>query len=472
MKVSKGFLQKVGRSLRLSRILPSIFTAQPACPPESGHADGRRRKASPYPKQLKTKDNEFAPRERLPAYVFDLPVQELRRGYRSDVYFWREKVALENSRLHPVVTMQVFQKHRAVLCGTDEALAVLKLASGHYRDRYRAYKLFDRYLELKRESRKLFLLDRNRYLQVIAEKNQVTGELDELWEGEYDKLKVESLFDGQTIEPWESVMHITGDASVFAHLETIYLGVLARRTKIATNVRKIVEAANGKMILYFPARFDHWAVQGGDGYAAQIGGAGGVSTDAQAEWWGGKGGGTVPHALIAAMGGDTVRAVMLFADAFPEERLVALVDFDNDCVNTALLCARALGRQLWGVRLDTSENLVDKSIVPEMGSFKPTGVIPELVYKTRAALDKEGFQHVKIIASGGFDAERIAQFENIGTPIDAYGVGSALLKGAFDFTADVVLLEGKPCAKFGRKHRPNPRLQKVEPADQNSIKHA
>ena len=98
-------------------------------------------------------------------------------------------------------------------------------------------------------------------------------QLDDLWESAFENLKVEALYDGARIAPWETVMHITGDASLFAHLETVYLGILARRSKIASNVRGVVDAANGKIVLYFPARFDHWAVQGGDGYAAHIGGA-------------------------------------------------------------------------------------------------------------------------------------------------------------------------------------------------------
>jgi nicotinate phosphoribosyltransferase len=72
--------------------------------------------------------------KRLDPHVFDLPVQELRRGYLSDIYFWREKITLEHHNLHPQVTMQVFQKKDAVLCGVDEAVAVLKLAAGRYTD--------------------------------------------------------------------------------------------------------------------------------------------------------------------------------------------------------------------------------------------------------------------------------------------------------------------------------------------------
>lgn len=402
--------------------------------------------------------------DRLPSHVFDLPVQELRRGYLSDIYFWREKVALEQHNLHPRVTMQVFQKKRAVLCGMDEAIAVLRLAAGRYRDYEAAYKLFDRFLELKREARERFLTNKAEYLSVTRERIMISEELDALWQSGFDALEIDALHDGDRVEPWETVMHIRGDAGLFAHLETIYLGILARRTRVATNVRNVVEAARGKTVLFFPARFDHWAVQGGDGYAAHVGGAQGVSTEAQAEWWGARAAGTVPHALIAAVGGNTVEAVRIFGETYPDVNLVALVDFDNDNVGTALACARALGGRLWGVRMDTSENLVDKTVLPFMGDFKPTGVVPELACRMRETLDSEGFNHVKIIVSGGFDPEKIAWFEERDAPVDAYGVGSALLRGAFDFTADVVLLGGKPCAKKGRWHRPNPKLERVTDA--------
>jgi nicotinate phosphoribosyltransferase len=124
--------------------------------------------------------------------------------------------------------------------------------------------------------------------------------------------------------------------------------------------------------------------------------------------------------------------------------------------------ARALGKRLYGVRLDTSETLVDKSVIPEMGTFKPTGVNPQLVRNVRAALDREGFQHVRIVVSGGFTVDKIRQFEEQGVPVDMYGVGSSLFQGRFDFTADVVRLEGKPCGKVGRRFRPNPRLERVD----------
>jgi nicotinate phosphoribosyltransferase len=158
-------------------------------------------------------------------------------------------------------------------------------------------------------------------------------------------------------------MHVTGDYSLSAHLETVYLGGLARRTRIMRNLRAVVDAARGKPILFFPARHDHWLTQTGDGWAAHVAGAIGVSTDAQASWWGGRGIGTVAHALIAAYGGDTVAAARTFAARYGDETsVVVLVDFENRSPRTAVSVARELGDSLWGVRLDTSETLVDESI--------------------------------------------------------------------------------------------------------------
>jgi nicotinate phosphoribosyltransferase len=283
----------------------------------------------------------------------------------------------------------------------------------------------------------------------------------------WDELDVRALYDGDWIEPWETVLTIEGDYTLFAHLETVYLGVLARRTLVSTNVARVLEAARGKPIIFMPARHDHHRVQTGDGYAAYVAGRElgapiGVTSDAQASWWGGRGIGTVPHALIAACGGDTVAAAAIFAAWAPEDmNVTVLVDFENDSVRTALEVAHALGPRLWGVRLDTSESLVDRSLWEEMADFDPRGVNERLVRKVRDALDAEGHGDVKIVVSGGFTVEKIAAFEERGVPVDAYGVGSSLIRGQNDFTADVVLADGAIVAKVGRCPRPSPRLERV-----------
>ncbi len=354
------------------------------------------------------------PRQRLPANVFELPVEKMREGYYTDAYFNHTRDTLLLDGHHPRVLMQVFQRGEAMLGGIDEALAILRLCSH-----------------------------------------------------DWGALTVDALHDGDRIEPWETVLTIEGDYTLFAHLETAYLGVLTRRSLISTNVARVVEAANGKPIIFMPARHDHHRVQTGDGYAAYVAGAMigqeiGVTSDAQASWWGGRGVGTVPHALIAAYGGDTVLAARKFADwAPPDMNIVVLVDFDNDSVRGALDVAKELGPRLWGVRLDTSSQLVDRSLWGEMGDFDPRGVNARLVRKVRAALDDGGFGTVRIVASGGFTVEKIESFERLGVPVDAYGIGSSLIRGQNDFTADIVLTDGRPSAKVGRRHRPNARLEPV-----------
>jgi len=353
------------------------------------------------------------PAQRVPPERFHLPVDRIREGYYSDKYFLRTRDVLAATNRNPIVTMQVFQKQQGWLGGVDEAIAILKLC---------------------------------------------------LTEGYgWGDIEVRTLRDGDTVEPRETVMLIRGPYVAFAHLETVYLGVLARRTRVATNTRMVVEAAWPKPVMFFPARFDHWLVQTGDGYAAHIAGAIGVSTDAQASWWGSGGIGTVPHGLIAAYGGDAVAATVALADQLPGDvQIVTLVDFDNDCVATSLAVARALKRRLSGVRLDTSESMVDCSVIPQMGAFDPRGVNPQLVRNVRAALDSEGFDYVQITVSGGFDPAKIRRFEEEAVPVDSYGVGSSLFSGRFDFTADVVMVDGAPVSKAGRSYRPNERLERVE----------
>jgi nicotinate phosphoribosyltransferase len=353
--------------------------------------------------------------KRLAPEVFELPVEKMREGYYTDAYFNHTREVLLQDGRHPRVVMQVFQKKHSYLGGIDEALAVLRLCAD-----------------------------------------------------DWDDLTVHALYDGDGLEPYEPVLTIEGDYTGFAHLETVYLGVLARRTLITTNVVRVLEAANGKPIIFMPARHDHHRVQTGDGYAAYIAGqiVGaeiGVTSDAQASWWGGRGVGTVPHALIGSYGGNTVLAATKFAEnADPDMNITVLVDFENDSVKTALEVARELGPRLWGVRLDTSGQLVDRSLWDEMGDFEPRGVNERLVRKVREALDRDGFERVKIVVSGGFTAERIRAFEERDVPVDSYGVGSTLIRGENDYTADIVMTDGRPSAKVGRRYRENPRLERVE----------
>jgi nicotinate phosphoribosyltransferase len=362
----------------------------------------------------------------------------MRTGWLSDRYFVRTANTLRHAGRDPIVTMQVFAKRRGVLAGVYEAIRLLQtqLAPG-----------FD-----------------------------------------FRDLRVDTLLEGDDIntggeDDWEPVMHVTGRYGGFAHLETPLLGVLARRSLVASNTRTVVDAARGKPIIFMAPRHDDWRVQTPDGYAAQVGGAASVSSDAAGAWWGQRGVGTMPHAMIAAFAGDTVQATLAFArylrDEEPDVQVMSLVDYDNNAVETSLAVARAMRAEfgdgvLTGVRVDTSERLIDDSLIgdPEVwGRAKLTGVNAYLVRKMRAALDAEGFDYVGIVVSGGFTPDKIRHFEKERVPTAAYGVGSSLLghsKGDhglltdFDFTADLVHVDGKAEGKVGRTMRDNPQFVRLD----------
>jgi nicotinate phosphoribosyltransferase len=376
---------------------------------------------------------------KLPASLFQFDGR-IAEGWFSDRYFLRTAAALAQAGRSPIVTMQVFAKQSGVLAGIHESLRVLQT-------------------------------------QLVTD--PVTGN-----PGRIEDLTIHTLMDGDRIEPWESVMHIQGPYLAFAHLETVYLGVLARRTLVASNVARAIAAARGKPVIFMAARHDDPRVQTPDGYAARIGGAGAVSSNANGAWWGADGQGTMPHALIGAFQGDVVAATIHFTHYVrqhePTVKVVSLIDYHNDVIRDGLAVARAMQSRfgegvLHAVRVDTSEKLVDVSltgVVPEPNE-KLTGVNPRLIRLLRAALDAEGFHSVGIVVSGGFTPAKITAFESAGVPVTAYGIGSSLLGhnrgesdgllSAFDFTADIVMVDGAPESKVGRELRWNPRFVEVRP---------
>jgi nicotinate phosphoribosyltransferase len=309
-------------------------------------------------------------------------------------------------------------------------------------------------------------------------------------------------------------MRVRGRYRDFALLETPTLGILTRASRVATNVYETLVAARAKPVLFFPARFDLHEAQAADGYAyslaierfnmdhaQEVGPF--VSTDAQGDWWGGAGGGTVAHAAIASFLGDTAEAMMAFAYVLPASvPRIALVDFNNDSVRDSLLVldrlferyrelvdagnpAEAAKYKLYGIRLDTSGSLRDESVLPIGDPALDLGVTPRLVFNVRKAIDaawerwqlpdqwKQGAQEycrgVKIVVSGGFNPEKIRKFEKLGVPVDIYAVGSWLFNNnggtVTDFTADVVRVkvhdQWVDMAKVGRRPLENPELERV-----------
>ncbi len=445
--------------------------------------------------------------KRLAPEIFKLDVERMRRGWYSDKYFDNIVTVLgqlaargyrfggRNPDLSDLgvdlsnvdvgnieVEMQWFTRRApySVVVGVDKALAMLKTCSGY----------FDEHGEFINT---------------------------------YERLEVTAVHDG-AIAPYEGdprrifpVIKVRGRYRDFAILETPTLGTLTRSSRIATNVYNTMQAANGKQVLFFPARFDAHEVQAADGYAYHIavqlfnqkrgsGISASVSTDAQGDWWGGAGGGTIAHAAIACFLGDTAETVMAFSATRPASiPRIALVDFTNDCVGTSVQVMRAMffkykqlmerGEQeeakkyiLAGVRPDTSGNMRDVSVEPLGDKKLDMGVNPRLVFAMRKAIDnawrdweldhewqtraQQWCHNVKIVVTGGFTPEKIRHFESLAVPADIYGVGSSLLNNCDDnntnndYTADIVRvkIDGQwyDLAKIGRRACDNPALEQVQ----------
>ncbi|MCP4355982.1 MAG: hypothetical protein GY793_10215 [Proteobacteria bacterium] len=203
-------------------------------------------------------------------------------------------------------------------------------------------------------------------------------------------------------------------------------------------------------------RADHYTNQSRDGYAISLGGIETQVTKAHTELHDGQSVGTVPHALIQMFGGNLVDALKAYKQTFPEENLVALVDFNNDVITDSLLALKEFGDDLKAVRVDTSDGVSDAYFKND----EEFGVTPNLIKALREALDTNNGKHVNIIVSSGFNVKKIKNFENVKSPVDVYGVGGSLLTINIGFTADAVIIDGVNCAKSGRGFNENPNLIK------------
>jgi nicotinate phosphoribosyltransferase len=440
--------------------------------------------------------------QRLDNTTFKLDVERMRKGWYSDKYFTNIAIMLSElaargytyqghyPRLPDNVSadgipngdleveMQWFTRRpgKTVVVGVDKALTMLRLCTGYYEG--------DHFINTADQVR----------VWAVQDGSVVTSDGDPL-----------------NVRP---VIRVQGRYRDFAILETPTLGTLTRGSRVATNVYETFLAARGKPVLFFPARFDAHEVQASDGYAYNIAVqrfnmdyastlGPYVSTDAQGDWWGGYGGGTVAHSAIACLFGDTAEAMRTFAEVLPLSiSRIALVDFNNDCVADSIKVCKVMFDEyrrlvdagdleqaeryrLYGVRLDTSASLRDRAVPPLGDPALDLGVTPRLVFYVRQGLDSawQGWnlpeewsararaycQAVKIVVSGGFRPEKIQRFEKLNVPTDIYAVGSYLFSNdgptVTDFTADVVRVKVHDAwidmAKIGRHALENPELERV-----------
>lgn len=245
---------------------------------------------------------------------------------------------------------------------------------------------------------------------------------------------VRAMPEGTIFHPYEPVLEIQGSYLAFAVLETAILGLLCQASGVATKAARIRRVAGDKTVASFGARRVHPAIAPAIERAAYIGGCDGVSVVMSAELLGQDPTGTTPHALILLMG-DTVDTMLAYDRILPPEiPRIALIDTFQDEKFEAIRVAEALGDRLWGVRLDTPGS--------RRGDFR------RILEEVRWELDLRGFEHVKLVASGGLDEEEIAHLHDL---VDAFGVGTSI-SGAktVDFSMDIVEIDGTPIAKRGK----------------------
>ncbi len=361
--------------------------------------------------ELEIKLKEQGKISRLTNKTFNFD-KRLKDGFFSANYFLKtHQIVSQNLKGH-IVTMQWFQRRDDVmLCGIDEAIAILHTFAHNPQD-----------------------------LEILA------------------------LNDGDIINKNEPVLKVSGRYEDFGFLESVIDGILARRSSVATNVYWVKKVLGDSPCFSMADRQDDYLTQVGDGYATYVAGINKVSTDAQGLWWGGKGMGTMPHALIEMCQGDVCKAADLYHKTFPNEKVTALIDYNNDVIRDSLKLAKHLGKTLKAVRVDTSLSLIDHYFDDkDTTGFDPHGVCKELIFALRKALDDNGFDYVEIVVSSSFTMEKIKEWKKLNVPVDLYGVGTYFVNNSTcGFTGDLVRLDGKMEAKEGRYDIPSARLKKVK----------
>jgi nicotinate phosphoribosyltransferase len=328
------------------------------------------------------------------------PSREILSGDSADVYFARAASILEREGLDPIVTMEVFTRQNAILCGIDEARNLL----GH----------------------------------VLAGADPAETQL-------------EALEDGDAIQPREVVLRITGRYRQFGLYETALLGMLAQSTGWATAARECVQAAGPDPVVSFGARHVHPDVTDVLDYAAIVGGCVGASTPAGARLAGLNPTGTMPHSLVLIFG-DTVEAAKAFdRDLAPDVPRIVLVDTFKDEAEEALRVAHALGNRLYGIRLDTpsERGRVTADLVTEVRARLDQAGFTGVRIVISGGLTPDRIRYFKD-AGAPVDSFAVGSYISGATPID--------------FTGDIKEIDGRPIAKRGRipGRTASPRLRPVD----------
>ena len=232
------------------------------------------------------------------------------------------------------------------------------------------------------------------------------------------KLKVTGVKDGDLVAPKTPLLEITGPYVIFGYLESVILGFLRRMTSIATNCYRLKEAAGKTPVIFMGDRQDIYLNQPYDGFAAYTGGLRYFVTEAHLKFLTKELTkpalfASIPHCFIQLFEGDVIAATEAYLEVYPKANMIPLVDYNNDVVADAVKLAQKFGNRIYGVRVDTSGSLTDKYFTKFSFGHEPKlekGVTVNLIKGLRQALDLEGYKDLKIIVSGGFNAQRVRDY--------------------------------------------------------------
>jgi nicotinate phosphoribosyltransferase len=241
--------------------------------------------------------------------------------------------------------------------------------------------------------------------------------------------------EGTVCRPHQPILTLSGPYGAFAEHETAILGLLCQASGVATGAARCRLAAGEKPVISFGARRMHPAVTPMIERAAYLGGCDMVAVDLALERLGIPATGTTPHALVLVLG-STAEAARAFDEIMePEVPRTIIIDTFDDEKFGALLAARAIPDSIYAIRMDTPGN--------RRGDFL------DLMREVRWELDRNGFEHVKIFASGGIDVEYILHLNPV---CDAYGVGGAIADAPMiDYSLDIVEVDGEDRSKRGKR---------------------
>lgn len=239
----------------------------------------------------------------------------------------------------------------------------------------------------------------------------------------------------RTTAIYEPLLTIEGRYLDFLLYETAILGLLGSSTSISTRAARFRQAAGPKTLFSFGTRRVHPALSALVERACYLAGFDGVSNVLGAKLLQIAPAGTMPHALVQIIG-DPEKAWKLFDKEAPKDAArIALVDTFWDEKTEAVRALEALGKKLWGIRLDTPAS--------RRGNFR------QIVEEVRWELNIRGGKDVKIIASGRLDEDAVTGLCDL---VDGFGVGTAVAyPPVIDISAKIVEVSGRGGMEFRAK---------------------